>query len=459
MKEIKGKFSNNILNLEANKDLISGALTIENGVIKLYLYDCFDELYRGEFFNSKISIWGIDFDGHYISLFQCEIINERRSLNNVGGKYSEFICRYKVSCLLPDIDHKIFNRCSFKIDGLNGWLNPYFGDVDGVEHGQISFTYNQPAPINYTIDAALDIEIYFSYSVGLIPFKFSDKAFFNLKFKEKRNFKELLELSNHYVFLFSVLWNRTANIIEFNLYSNDITITVGKDVHHPPIACLGYSINNEKEDQRVIRNSPLSFLDIKDTFQVILTHWYHFYSSGETYIIDVLSTAIFKNEFSTHEIFIDIFLGIEAISGLKQSAAEKEAFKIRVEKIITQIEDDEDKKWIEAVLTPLNTKSQREKLKQAFHENYKMLQVPHLSEESLPALLKIVHTYRNAMIHPKTKPFQIDRDTLKLLSLILKNLLTILLFKKIELPNKQIEIYIKRITHLSNYNKLKLKQI
>lgn len=454
MIEIKGRFSNKVSDVETKTDLITGVLSIKNGIVTLKLFGCLEETFPDEFLYTKTDIWGLDFDGKYISLFQCEETSSYRSFNANGSKYSEFICRYMIHYFIPDIDYKFFNTCSLTIDCLNAWANPYFGNINITEQDGVSFTYEKPRPITYDIEQGFLIDLYYSLNVGMLPFKFSDRVNFNIKSKDKRSFRELLEMSNHFVFLFSILWNRTVNILQCTVYSEEVSIMVGKDVYQNKIPAYGYSINDEKEDERVVRNFPITFSEIKDKLESILSTWHYFYTSSETYIIDTLTTAIFKQNLTSSETFINLFQGIEAISDLKRTPKEKKIFNERIQNIISQISAAEDQKWVEAVLRPLASKSQREKLKSAFQRHYTHLQIPNLSDDNLPTLLKMIHDYRNLMVHPKSKIKPIDMETLRLLSVILKNLLTILLFKKINLPDAVIHSYIKKSNYSINYTRL-----
>lgn len=456
MIEIKGRFSNKASDVEMKTNLVAGILSIKNGVISLKLFGCLDEAFPDEFLYNKTDIWGLDFDGRYISLFQCEETFSYRSFNTNGSKHSEFYCRYMIQHFIPNMDYLFFNTCSLTIDSLNAWANPYFGKSDITEQDGVTFRYEKPQPITFKIGQDFSIDLYYRLNVSIQPFKFSDSVHFNIKSKDKRSFREFLEMSNHFVFLFSILWNRTVNILQCITYSEQVSIMVGKDTYQNKIPAYGYSINDEKEDERIIRNFPITFQEIKDILESILSKWHSFYTSSETYVIETLTTAIFKQHLTSPETFINLFQGIEAISDLKRTSEEKREFDERVKNIVGQLLATEDQKWVEAVLRPLASKSQREKIKFAFQRFYTFLQIPNLSDDNLPSLLKMIHEYRNLMVHPKSKVKPIDLESLRLLSIILKNLLTVLLFKKINLPDTVIHSYIKKVNYSTNYSRLNL---
>lgn len=427
---------NNNLRL-CGKLFVSNVNNINIKFINLNTQSEISSFFSNESINS-FTIYGQTSNGKRFTASQCYIKNS--SNNFTQGSLSTKIGEILIGTLflgewLNDIDNIQINKGKVRFSYFEHWLGRFKVNDNYFEEGEKYFSVNLEqfnSNLNVEIDKNILLKITHIWTQ-------------NIELNKKLIFDINQYLS--YEFINSISFQE-YNKLNFKLQNFFRTILPSKNIfiEEQYITILGNEVeiyNSNKHYSPEINNvSWLDFLYLynEDTIQDILLNWFSLQNDYGR-IFDLLSSILDEKPFIYLEhSFLNVIQWYEGFCRIKYptSNEDKEAFESKIENIVDQVSDIEDKKLIKDIAqfsyeTPLS-----KQLKRLFSE-FNLKEIVNINSSKLDSLIFYISKNRNKLTHP-THVSDIDFQQLISLKEILKYFTYMILVKTLKLEEDTVKV-------------------
>lgn len=384
------------------------------------------------------TVYGQTSDGKRFTASQC--FSNNSNTNFTQGSLSTEKGEILINTLflgewLNDIDNIQINKGSVRFSYFEHWLDSFKINNNYTEKGKENFSVDLEqfdTNLNIEIDTNTILKSSRSWQQK-VEFNrilsFSVKQYLSYEFKNPITFQEYNKLNFKLQNFFRTILPKKDIFIE----EQDI-IVLGKEVEI-------YS-SNKHYSSEVNNVSWLDFLYLynEDTIQDILLNWFTLQNDYGR-IFDLLSSILDEKPFMYLEhSFLNVIQWYEGFCRIKYptSNEDKEAFESKIENIVEQVSDIEDKKLIKDITqfsyeTPLS-----KQLKKLFND-FDLKDILNINSKSLDSLIFYITKNRNKLTHP-THESNINHTELIALKEILKYFTYIILVKILKLEEDTIKI-------------------
>lgn len=336
---------------------------------------------------------------------------------------------------LNDIDNIQINKGSVRFSYFEHWLGSFKINDNYTEKGKENFSVDlEQFDTNLNIEIDTNTILKSSRSLQQkVEFNrilsFSVKQYLSYEFKNPITFQEY-------------------NKLNFKLHNFFRTILPQKDIfiEEQYITMFGNEVeiynSNKHYSPEINKVSWLDFLYLynEDTIQDILLNWFSLQNNYGR-IFDLLSSILDEKPFMYLEhSFLNVIQWYEGFCRIKYPTSNEEivAFNSKIENIITQVSDIEDKKLIKDITqfsyeTPLS-----KQLKKLFND-FDLKDILNINSKSLDSLIFYITKNRNKLTHP-THESNINHTELIALKEILKYFTYIILVKILKLEEATIKV-------------------
>ncbi len=385
------------------------------------------------------TVYGQTAEGKKFTASQC--YNNNDTINIIqGSSLSTKKGEILISTLffgewLNDIDNIQINKGSVRFSYFEHWLGSFKINDNYTEKGKENFSVDLEqfdTNLNIEIDNNTILKSSRSWQQK-VEFNrilsFSVKQYLSYEFKKPITFQEYNKLNFKLQNFFRTILPKKDIFIE----EQDI-IVLGKEVEI-------YS-SNKHYSSEVNNVSWLDFLYLynEDTIQDILLNWFSLQNDYGR-IFDLLSSILDEKPFMYLEhSFLNVIQWYEGFCRIKYptSNEDKEAFESKIENIVDQVSDIEDKKLIKDITqfsyeTPLS-----KQLKRLFSE-FNLKEIVNINSSKLDSLIFYISKNRNKLTHP-THVSDIDFQQLISLKEILKYFTYMILVKTLKLEEDTVKV-------------------
>ncbi|NFR88264.1 MULTISPECIES: HEPN domain-containing protein [Clostridium] len=372
------------------------------------------------------TINGITNEGKYITLLNClvrkysllgaaeMVYSAKMIIIGVCYKCSEDIKISKINCNYTDLNKWLFIN-SFDVDNNDNELNIKYvePEINEYDIGDFKFRINNKRTckgnfyekISVIINSSIEFE--FEKQIGLL---------------------DAIDKINHFRNLLTIF---TSNKIE----SYDINF-IDKDNKSVSL------IFNKMATRESTNIDPyeifVKYNNIKDNFENILTKWYQYKEKIQP-IIDYLVYVIEEDKFVVPLTFITIIQAVEAFSrrtrnNCKYNVDEHTA---RVNRILNDINDEEDIKWLGDILKYTNEPSLPQRLKSMLNEMDFLIKINTKKKKSLCCKISTTRNYYTHFSEDKKNDIM-NIDEMFRLTEYFRLVLRILIFKDLGISEEVI---------------------
>ena len=394
--------------------------------------------------NSKsFTVYGQTSDGKRFTASQCYSNNS--NANFTQGSFSTQKGEILISTLffgewLNDIDNIQINKGRVRFSYLEHWLGNFEVNNNYFEEGKRNFSVDLEqfeTNLNLEIDTNTTLRTSKSWQKNI---ELNKKLIFNVQQYLSYEFKNAIAFQDY-------------NKLNFKLHNFFRTILPKKDIYieEQYITVLENEVeiysSNKHYSPEVNNVSWLDFLYLynDETIQDILLNWFTLQSDYGR-IFDLLTPILEEKPFIYLEhSFLNVIQWYEGFCRIKYptSNEDKKVFESKIENIVSQVSDCEDKKLIKDITqfsyeTPLS-----KQLKKLFND-FDLKDILNINSKSLDSLIFYITKNRNKLTHP-THINDIDSQQLILLKEILKYFTYIILVKILKLEEDN-----HKVNHIKN---------
>ena len=377
------------------------------------------------------TIFGQTVEGKKFTASQC--YNNNDTINIVQGSLSTKKGEILISTLflgewLNDIDNIQINKGSVRFSYLEYWLGSFKINDNYTEKGKKNFSVDLEQ-FDTNLNIEIDTNTILKTSRSWQPkvefnriLSLSVKQYLSYEFKNPISFQEYNKLNFRLQNFFRTILPKKNIFIEeqyITILENEVEI-YSSNKHYSP------EINNV---------SWLDFLYLynEKTIHDILLNWFKLQNDYGR-IFDLLSGILDEKPFMYLEhSFLNVIQWYEGFCRIKYPTTNEEivTFNSKVENIVTQVSDSEDKIFIQDITqysyeTPLN-----KQLKKLFNE-FNLKEIVNINSSKLDSLIFHISKNRNKLTHP-THENNINYGQLIALEEILKYFTYIILIKTLKL--------------------------
>jgi len=392
-------------------------------------------------------VYGQTSDNKRFTAYQCYSRNENFNISQ--GSFLTTKREILISTLffgewLNDIDNIQINKGKVRFSYLEHWLGQFQVNDNYFEEGKRNFAVDLEqfeTNLNLDIDTNITLTTSRNWQKNI---ELNKKLTFNVQQYLSFEFKDTISF-------------RDYNKLNFKLHNFFRTILPRKDIfiEEQYITVLENEVeiyrSNKHYSPEVNKVSWLDFLYLynEETIQDILLNWF---SLQKNYgrIFDLLTPILDEKPFMYLEhSFLNVIQWYEGFCRIKYSTSneDKEAFKSKIENIVSQISDSEDKKLIEDITkysyeTPLS-----KQLKKVFND-FGIKDILSINSKELDSLIFYITKNRNKLTHP-TQASDLNYGQLVTLKEILKYFTYIILVKtlKLEEDNHKVNNIKENVKH------------
>ena len=379
------------------------------------------------------TLYGQTSDGKRFTASKCYSTNS--SSNFALGSFSTKKGEILVDTLffgewLKDIDNVQINKAKVRFSYLEHWLNSFKINDNYTEEGKENFSVDLKqfdTNLNIEIDSNTILKTSRSWQQK-VEFNrilnFSVKQYLSYEFKKPISLQEYNSLNFILQNFFRTILPRKDIFIE-----EQSVIILGKDVEI-------YNANKHYSSE-VNNISWLDFLYLynEKTIEDILLNWFtlqNYYGR----IFDLLSSILDEKPFIYLEhSFLNVIQWYEGFCRIKYptSNEDKEVFESKIENIVNQVSDCEDKKFIKDI-TQFSYESPLNKQLKKLLNDFSLKDILSINSKNLDSLIFYIIENRNKLTHP-TQVSNLNYGQLIALKEILKHFTYIILIKTLKLEN------------------------
>lgn len=393
------------------------------------------------------TVYGQTAEGKKFTASQCYYNNS--SINFTQGSLSTEKGEILISTLffgewLNDINNIQLNKGSVRFSYFEHWLGSFKINDNYIEKGKENFSVDLEqfkTNLNLDLDSNTTLKTSRSWNQNVEQNKkliFDVKQYLSYEFKNPVSFQEFNKLNFKFQNFFRTILPRKDIFIEeqyITVLENEVEI---------------YS-SNKHYSPEVNKVSWLDYLYLynEETVQDILLNWFTLQNDYGR-IFDLLSSILDEKPFMYLEhSFLNVIQWYEGFCRIKYptSNEDKEAFESKIENIVEQVSDIEDKKLIEDITkfsyeTPLS-----KQLKKVFND-FGLKDILSINSKELDSLIFYITKNRNKLTHP-TQVNDLNFGQLVALKEILKYFTYIILVKtlKLEEDNHKVNHIKENIKH------------
>lgn len=392
-------------------------------------------------------VYGQTSDGKKFTAAKCYMNNGR--INFTQGSLTTQKGEILISTLffgewLNDIDNIQINKGKVRFSYLEHWFGQFKVNDNYFEEGERNFSVDLEqfeTNLNLDLDSNTTLKTSRNWKQNVEQNKkliFDVKQYLSYEFEKPVSFQEFNKLNFKFQNFFRTILPKKDIFIEeqyITFLENEVEI---------------YS-SNKHYSPEINKVSWLDFLYLynEDTIQDILLNWFTLQNDYGR-IFDLLTPILDEKPFIYLEhSFLNVIQWYEGFCRIKYPTSNEDiaTFESKIENIINQISDSEDKKFIENVTkfsyeTPL-----RKQLKTLFTD-FGFKDILTINSAKLDSLISHITQNRNKLTHPK-QDSDLDYGQLLALKEILKYFTYIILVKtlKLEKDNHKVNHIKENIKH------------
>ena len=379
------------------------------------------------------TVYGQTSDGKRFTASQC--FSNNSNTNFTQGSLSTEKGEILINTLflgewLNDIDNIQINKGSVRFSYFEHWLDSFKINNNYTEKGKENFSVDLEqfdTNLNIEIDTNTILKSSRSWQQK-VEFNrilsFSVKQYLSYEFKNPITFQEYNKLNFKLQNFFRTILPKKDIFIE-----EQSVIILGKDVEI-------YNANKHYSSE-VNNISWLDFLYLynEKTIEDILLNWFtlqNYYGR----IFDLLSSILDEKPFIYLEhSFLNVIQWYEGFCRIKYptSNEDKEVFESKIENIVNQVSDCEDKKFIKDI-TQFSYESPLNKQLKKLLNDFSLKDILSINSKNLDSLIFYIIENRNKLTHP-TQVSNLNYGQLIALKEILKHFTYIILIKTLKLEN------------------------